>query len=112
MDENTPVLILIAVAAMFTYSIVGSQLIESGTGRRMPLLERIGLPQSPRVPLWLAAPWLIVIFGLTGILQIVMVSAAIGPDRAPITRAVGVLGTAMFVGWVIKTVRLLRMPIR
>lgn len=112
MDENTPVLVLVVVATTFMYSVVGSELIESATGRRMPLLERLGVRQRPRVPVWWAGLWLTVILALTGVLLIVMVAAALGPERAPLTRVVGALGIAMFVAWLIEMVRVLRLPIR
>ena len=108
MDEHTPVVALIAAAAAFAYAIVGSSALESGTGRRVRLLERLGVPRGPRMPVWWATLWLVFVLVLVGIVQLAMVSAVIGPERPPITRAVAALEIGGLGIWTYQMIRFVR----
>jgi hypothetical protein len=108
MDENTPTVIVIAAATLLAYTFVGSSAIESGTGRRVPLLARLGLPQGPRMPVWWAMLWLVFVLFFVGILQIAMLSAVIGPDRPPLSRSVGALEIGALIIWIVQMIRFVR----
>lgn len=102
-DETTPIAFLSAASATFIAVIAGSQLIESATGRSVPLLRLLRLEQSPRWPKWWIAVWVTLFSGIVVPIQFLMVSAVTGPDRAPMTRLVGAIelvGLAIWIIWV------------
>lgn len=102
-DETTPIAFLSAASATFIAVIAGSQLIESATGRSLPLLRLLRLQQSPRWPKWWVAVWATLLSGIVVPIQFLMVSAVTGPDRAPLTRLAGAIelvGLAIWIVWV------------
>ena len=108
MDEQTGGVALIAAATFIAYSVVGSSVIESGTGRRVPLLVRLGLPQAPKMRVWWAMLWLAVVMLIVGTIQLAMLSAVIGPERAPLTRLVGAVEMGALGVWGILIIRFVR----
>ena len=108
MDKDTPVVLLIAAATVLTFTLVASSVIEAWAGRRVPFLARLGLPQSPRMPALGAGLWLVFVLAFVVVLQIVVLSAVIGPNRPPVTRVIGALEIGALGIWVIQMIRFVR----
>ena len=106
MDADTPILALAAAATLFAFAVIGSSLVESATQTRISLLDRLKMPRVPQLPTWWASLWLLFVMSLVGIVQIAMVSAVVGPERAPLTRLICALETLALLTWVIYVIRL------
>lgn len=62
------------------------------------------------MPWWWAVLLLLAIMTPVAIVQLAMISAAIGPDRAPLTRLIGAIEILVFGVWIALVSRLVRAP--